>query len=71
MEKEKSLLGEQAKQSIFNFIVLWDSMPKFELNDLKHVSEEVNSGIVTGYGIGAVKLTYGDYNLQGSDDVSW
>jgi len=46
-------------------------MPKFELNDLKHVSEEVNSGIVTGYGICAVKLTYGDYNLQGSDDVSW
>jgi hypothetical protein len=71
MEKEKSLLGEQAKQSIFNFIVLWDSMLKFELNDLKHVSEEVNSGIVTGYGISAVKLTYGDYNLQGIDDVSW
>jgi hypothetical protein len=39
------------------------SMLKFEMNDLKHVSEVVNSGIVTGHGISAVKLTFGDYSF--------
>jgi hypothetical protein len=64
------MLGEQAKQDIFNFIVLWEAILKFELNDLQHVSEEVNSGIVTGHGIIVMKLTFGDYNFQGID-VSW
>jgi len=64
------MLGEQAKQDIFNFIVLWEVILKFELNDLQHVSEEVNSGIVTSHGISAVKLTFGDYNFQGIDDMS-
>ena len=69
-KKRKGMLGEQAKQDIFNFIVLWEVILKFELNDLQHVSEEVNSGIVTSHGISAVKLTFGDYNFQGIDDMS-
>jgi hypothetical protein len=64
-KRENGTLEEQAKQSIFNFIVVWEVMLKFELNDLKHVSEEVNSGIVTGHRISAVKLTFGDYNILG------
>jgi hypothetical protein len=36
-KREKGTLGEQAKQSIFNFIVLWEAMLKFELNDLKRI----------------------------------
>lgn len=69
-KREKGALEEQAKQSIFNFIVVWEAMLNFELNDLKHVLEEVNSGIDTGHGISVVKLTFGDYNFLGIDDMS-
>jgi len=69
-KNRKGVLREQAKQSIFNFIVLWEAMLIFELNDLKHISEEVNSEIVTGHGISAVKLTFEDYSFLGIDDMS-
>jgi len=46
------------------------SMLKFEMNNLKHISEGVNSGIVTGHGISAVKLTFGDYSFLGIDNMS-